>query len=100
MNPENRIEEITRLLKDHVSSEVGEKLRNELGNLAIANYKPKHTSQEYFDFFKRTANGLFLELNHPTSGNHPFVWTLFTCQSQFVMGNSIEECFDKAMEKK
>jgi hypothetical protein len=62
-------------------------------------YKPKHSAQHYIDFIKSRKSFIF-EIDETRSGpNFPYVYEAFTCSSQHVLGDSVEECLDKAIAK-
>lgn len=81
-----------------VTAEEGEALRAQRLKSALANYKPKHTPQEYLEFMNARSCADFKK-NHSQDMNWPQVFTLFTIPSQHVRGDCIEECLDIAMER-
>lgn len=81
-------------LKKFVMYDHGELLRTQL-KLRGAGYGHKNRDTAYLSFLN--ANPTSFEENHPQSSNHPYVWTMFSCVSQDVMGDSVEECLDKAI---
>ena len=72
------------------------KIRKLLHEEAKNNYIPKY-KDEYLLFMNN--NECNFKINHPQEVNFPYYFTLFTIKSQHVMGDCIEECFDKAIEK-
>lgn len=92
----NRIYDIRTELESFVEYNRGILLRKELEKIAKESYVPKHKSEEYLIFMNN--NECSFDKNHPQSKNHPYVWTMFSVVSQHVMGDCIEECFDKAMK--
>jgi hypothetical protein len=62
-------------------------------------YKPKHSAQHYIDFIKSRKEFIFSIDEAPGGPNHPYVYEAFTCSSQHVLGDSVEECLDKAIAK-
>ena len=90
------IEENIEKLKSFVSYEEGERIRKEIHEWNIKNYKRQYSYQEYIEFMNRHL--CKFEITHPQSTNFPEYYTLFSIVSQHVRGNCIEECLDKAIE--
>ena len=84
-----------RLRKD-ISYEEGNKIRSDLHEYAKLTYKAKH-SEKYMKFMNN--NACKFTVNGAQERNYPFFFTLFTCASQHVFGDCVEECLDKAIEK-
>lgn len=90
------MEEIRNKLKEFVLYEDGERLRKLLNENAINNYKQKHNDADYIDFMER--HEVTFRINHPQSQNHPYYYTMFSCKTQHIMGDSIREVMDKALD--
>ena len=86
---------IRQKLSEFVTFSEGIELREVLKVKAAKNYQPQHQAAEYLAFMN--ANACRFRKNGPQSKNHPWVWCLFTCKSQHVYGDCIEECLDRAM---
>lgn len=65
-----------------------------------AEYKSKNTPAQVLAFIKKNGHGLQLLKTHPQDPKVPYVWQLFTPKSQWVCGDSVAECFDKAIAVK
>lgn len=63
-------------------------------------YKAKHSDEEYLVWLEENL-GRFEE-NHPQSvhENFPKALSYFSIPSQWVQGNSVRECLDRAIERK
>jgi hypothetical protein len=93
----NNAQSIRAQLADtFVTSEAGSRLRKQLAMMAEENYVAQHAPQEYLAFLGR-HEGKFKRVG-PQETNFPYVWQFFSCVSQHVYGDCIEECLDKAME--
>jgi hypothetical protein len=93
----NNAQSIRAQLADtFVTSEVGSRLRKQLAMIAEESYVAQHAPQEYLAFLGR-HEGKFKKVG-PQETNFPYVWQFFSCVSQHVYGDCIEECLDKAME--
>jgi hypothetical protein len=86
----------TQLVDTFVTSYTGTRLRTQLAMMAEENYVAQHAPQEYLAFLGR-HEGKFKKVG-PQETNFPYVWQFFSCVSQHVYGDCIEECLDKAME--
>ena len=86
---------IREKLTNFIEYSEGEKIRKTLHEDAKRNYKPKY-QERYIEFMN--DNVCSFSVNHAQSANFPYYFTLFTIKSQHVMGDSVEECLDKAME--
>jgi hypothetical protein len=85
-----------QLVDTFVTSYAGTRLRTQLAMMAEENYVAQHAPQEYLAFLGR-HEGKFKKVG-PQETNFPYVWQFFSCVSQHVYGDCIEECLDKAME--
>ena len=81
-------------LREFMPYEEGEKIRQQLKEMAEANYVPQHP-RRYLEFMNKHACSF--TVNHPQSQNHPFYWCMFSVKSQHVHGDCVEECLDKAI---
>lgn len=88
--------EIATLLTEFVTYEDGKKLRAELHSIALREYQPRHTANEYLAFMNRHVPTF--DLCGTQSTNHPWYMSMFTIISQHVYGDCVEECLDTAME--
>ena len=82
-------------LRSFISYDDGEKVRAELHRIARAEYKPKHPDK-YMEFMN--GNACSFDVNHPQSINFPYYFTMFSCKSQHVRGDCVEECLDIAID--
>lgn len=83
-------------MSDFVTLEEGKSLRAHRRDLAATNYVPQHSPTEYLRWME--ANTPFqLTLVHAQDRNHEEVFSVFTSASQYVYGDCIEECIDRAM---
>lgn len=88
-------EVIRKELKEFVSATHGKKLRKQLKLIAKIEYQPLHTNKEYMTFLN--SNECAFKVNGYQSTNHPYYWQMFSVKSQHVLGDSVEQCLDKAM---
>jgi len=75
-------------------------LRAKLEAHSEDNYHAKNPPGKVVAFVNQNANGLQIRKVHPQDAKVPFVWTLFTPRSAWVCGDSVAECFDKALATK
>ena len=89
------VDEIRVRLRQFVTAEEGTKLRKQLNDHARCNYLHKNYLENYLNFLNE--NECTLDIIHPQSTNHPYYWGMFCIKSQWVYGDCIEECLDKAI---
>lgn len=94
---QERANEIVEILSNQSGSSFLEydkalELQNELKQIYKV-YAPFYESSFYLNFLKDKEDFSF-ETNSPQSCNHPFVYTLFTVETQHIQGNSLEHCID------
>tara|TARA_R110002020_G_scaffold475890_1_gene713744 strand:- start:18054 stop:18344 length:291 start_codon:yes stop_codon:yes gene_type:complete len=82
-------------LTEFIGYDEGGRIRSSLNRYARANYKPRH-KDKYLEFMN--DNDCSFNENHNQCMNSPYFLTLFTCVSQHVMGDCVEECLDKAID--
>jgi hypothetical protein len=63
---------------------------------AINHYVPKYTERERMEFLER--HQVSIEKNHSQSQNHPYIYTMFTIITQHIMGDTVAELLDKAID--
>jgi len=91
------IEELRDKLREFIPAEEGAAIRSMLESYAAKNYVPKHAPSVYLNYMN--GHTCSFDRNGSQCVNHPYVWTMFSVPSQHVMGDCIEECFDKALFK-
>jgi len=96
MKPDS-IEIMRHKLRNFISYDEGGKIRESLKDYAKEHYHPMHTSNEYLLFMN--DNACTFKKVHNQSTTFPYYWGLFSQKSQYVHGDSIEECLDKALKK-
>jgi len=82
-------------LQSFISYDEGEKIRRELHADAKKNYVLKHVPYDYLSFMN--DNETTFDIIHPQELNFPSYFGMFTTASQWVYGDCVEECLDKAM---
>lgn len=96
----DRKEEIRNKLSEFVDCDYGKKLREELNLISKNEYIKKHSDNEYIKFIEENSERFSVEVNGYQSRNEPYYLDMFTIRTQHVLGDSIYECIDKAMEEK
>ncbi len=86
------MEEIRKQLQQFISYEEGEKLRNQLHDFALKNYKSKYTSDKQIEFLDRHSPSF--TINHPQETNFPYYFTMFTVLTQHIQGDCVSELLD------
>lgn len=84
-------------LTKFINYDAGKALREKLHADAKINYVAKASKDKYLTFLNE--HGGSFRVNHPQSENHPYYYTFFSCVSQHVMGDCVEECLDNAINK-
>ena len=90
------MEELRQKLTKFTSYEEGVKIRKEIREWAIKNYKQKYTDIEHIGFIKR--NRISTTVQHPQSTNHPYYYGMFSVCTQHIMADTMEELLDKALD--
>ena len=85
-------------LTKFISYEEGQAIREQLHENALKEYKPTNSLSEYAEFMNK--NDCTFATQQPQSRNHPWYFGLFSVVSQWVYGDCIEECLDRAMNGK
>jgi len=98
-NNSRKINNIRGELRGQTTFVRGVELRAELA-LYGEQYKPRHSPTQIVSFIKEFGNGLTIRKTHPQDSNVPYVWQLFTTKSRWVCGDSMLECFDRAIDTK
>jgi len=83
-------------LRSFVKYERGEFLREKIHQKALKKYKQRYSDREQLDFLER--HQISIRINHPQSENHPYYYTMFSIITQHIMGDTVAELLDKALD--
>lgn len=97
MNMNHKIEEYREILKTNISPGMGQAIREELNKISNLFYCHNHENEEYMEWIAKNLP-IFKRVGSQDK-NQPFYLQMFTIKSQFVYGDSIYECLDKAMKE-
>jgi len=93
------MEDIERLrdkLKEFVEYDKGYAIREFIHELALEHYEKKHSETKHLEFLER--HEVKIERNHSQSVNHPYYFTMFSIITQHIMGDTVAELLDKAID--
>ena len=88
--------ELRDKLRVHVTYDEGVEIRKKIRAMAILNYPQKYSDEDHMHFIKR--NRVTTTKQHPQSTNHPYYYGMFSCVTQHIMADTMEELFDKAID--
>ena len=91
-----QIGKLRKKLESFQEYSVGLAIRAYIHEYQMENYKPKYSTDERINFLNR--HKITLEENHPQSMNHPYFYTMFTEITQHIMGDTMCELLDKAID--
>ena len=74
----------------------GKETRTTNHEYALLNYRQIHTDYDMINWLE--DNPVNVRLIHPQNVNNPEYISLFSAASQYVYGNCMRECLDKAMQ--
>ena len=93
----SRKDYLINLRKEFLDYDVAKKVQNELKEIYLNEYIPKHTKEQYCDLL--LAEEIKVEERHPQETNYSFsIYSCFSVASQHVYGHTKEHCLDLIFE--
>lgn len=96
MDIELKIEEYRKILKGYVDYNLAKSIREELHKISKIFYVKKHTAEEYMTWIEKNMPIFRLVANQ--NQNQPFYMEMVSATFQFIHGDSVYECLDKAIK--
>lgn len=92
------VEEIRKYLREEFRPYVESlRKRRRLHEIGLERYVPRRSAEEYLAFLNRHP-AMIMKL-HAQDTRNPTYFTLFTEASQYVYGDTVEECIDIALDR-
>lgn len=93
----SRKDYLINLRKEFLDYDVAKKVQNELKEIYLNEYVPKHTKEQYYDLLLEEE--IKVEERHPQETNYSYsIYSSFSVASQHVFGHTKEHCLDLIFE--